>query len=333
MRTRGLRYGTARILAVAAVALLLLAGANPQPALGHTKGPRALRPHESGPRSFHRFDPTWGYLRPHRLVPVVRHSKGVRPSQSGVVVPLRQTFGGARYGVNPTSVESDVNSLDGALEVSHTDIRVAGIGVPFVLDRQYNSRDVGTSGAFGPGWSSILDLAVRFSNNGARAAVYGEDGQQVGFTYKASNNSWRGDPGVRTSLSCGGPATKNVAPATCTVRRFSDGVNWTLSHGKVNNYITAAGHGLTFGYTGGIITSVTIESTAKSPLVIRLTRNAAGRVTTLTTPTRSVSYSYDSSGDLSAVTDPNGNVWRMTYASGHLLTGVAAYPSATATRG
>jgi YD repeat-containing protein len=257
----------------------------------------------------------------------------LRSAASSTQVPLGQTFGGGNYGANPTAVDSEVNSLDGALEIDHTDMRVAGIGVPFVLDRQYNSRDVGTAGAFGPGWSSILDLAVRFSDNGRRAIVYADDGQQVGFTYDPAARGWLRDPGVRASLACSGAATRNVPPATCTVTRFSDGVNWTLSHGRVQDYRTAAGQGLRFGYTAGRISSVTVDSTAARALVVHLTRNRAGRVTKLTTPTRSVSYSYDAAGDLSAVTDANRDVWRMTYAAGHRLTGVTAYPSAKSKTG
>jgi len=101
----------------------------------------------------------------------------------------------------------------------------------------------------------------------------------------------------------------------------------------VEDYRTAAHQGLVFGYTGARISRVTVESTAKKPLVVDLERDAAGLVTKLTTPTRSISYGYDAGGDLIAVTDPNGDVWRMSYASGHQLTGVAAYPSSKAAGG
>ncbi len=320
MSEKSRAFRAARILVVGAAALLVVAAANPEPALGMTTKAQAHVAHGGG-RITAPVVPA--------LKPYVPHAVAT----NGVTVPVGQTFGGSDYGVNPTAVESDVNSLDGALEISHTDVRVAGIGVPFVLDRQYNSRDVGLKGSFGSGWSSILDLAVRFSNLGKRAVVYGEDGQQVGFTYDASNKSWIRDPGVRASLVCSGPATKDVAPATCTVTRFSDGVNWTLLHGKVQNYRTAAGQGLTFGYTGARISTVTVESTASKPLVVRLTRNATGLVTKLTTPTHSVSYSYDAAGDLISVTYPAGNIWRMSYASGHLLKSLIAYGSAKATSG
>ncbi len=300
-RSTGIGRSTIRITVLALAAVMVLLGAKPEPALGMTT--LAARHHitqappgvPSRPPAVQRFVPT-----------VV--------ASSGVTVPEGQTFGGANYGVNPTSVESDVNSMDGALEISHTDIRVAGIGVPFVLDRQYNSRDVANKGAFGFGWSSILDLQLRFSNHGTRAVAYGEDGQQVGFTYRPSTKSWTSDPGVRANLTCTGPATnRNVAPATCAVTRFSDGVNWTLSHGQVQNYRTVGRQGLRFAYTGSRISRVTVESTASKPLTIQLTRNAAGLITKLQTPTRSVLYSYSSAGDLTAVTEPNGNVWRSTF--------------------
>jgi YD repeat-containing protein len=257
------------------------------------------------------------------------------PATATGAVRTGQTFGGSSYGVNPTAVDDSVDSYTGALETSHTDIRVAGIGVPFALTREYNSGDVSFVGAFGPGWSTILDLAVKFSSTGARATVYGADGQQVGFTYQASNNSWVRDPGVRTSLSCSGPATNGKPPSTCTVTRFSDGSHWTLAAGYVQSFVAADGQGLKFAYASSPhrINAVTVDTTASTPLVIHLTRNSSGRVTKLSTPTRSVSYTYDSAGDLSTVTDPAARSWRMTYQSGHLLNKVAAYSSATATSG
>lgn len=253
---------------------------------------------------------------------------------AAAAIPIGQTFGGASLGVNPTAVESSVDSYTGALETSHTDIRVAGIGVPFVLDRQYNSGDVAFTGAFGPGWSSILDLGVRFSSTGARAVVYGADGQQVGFTYQGSSKSWLRDPGVRASLVCSGPATNGKPPTSCTVKSFADGSYWTLTSGYVQGYYAADGQGLKFAYDSSHrINAITVDTTALTPLVVHLTRNSSGRVTKLATPTRSVSYSYSSAGDLATVTDPAGYSWRMTYQSGHLLDKVAVYASSSATSG
>jgi YD repeat-containing protein len=252
---------------------------------------------------------------------------------TAAAVPVGQTYGGSSYGVNPTAVDDSVNSGDGALEISHTDLRVAGIAMPFVLTRQFNSNAVGVTGAFGPGWSSILDLGIVFSSSGSRAVIHGEDGQQAGFTYQTSSKTWLRDPGVRASLTCSGPATNNVAPTSCTVKRFSDGASWTLAKGLVQNFLTAGGQGLKFSYTGSLITKVTVETTRATPLVITITRNASGRVTKIATPTRSVSYTYSSAGDLATVTEPAGDSWRMTYSATHLLQTEIAYASASATSG
>ena len=227
---------------------------------------------------------------------------------TAAAVPVGQTYGGSNYGVNPTAVDDSVNSGDGALEISHTDLRVAGIGMPFVLTRQFNSNAVGVTGAFGPGWSSILDLGITFSSSGSRAVIRGEDGQQAGFTYQASSKTWVRDPGVRASLACSGPATNNVAPASCTVKRFSDGASWTLAKGLVQSFLTAGGQGLKFSYSGTLINKVTVQTTRATPLVITLTRNSSGRVTKVATPTRSVSYTYSSAGDLATVTEPAGRL-------------------------
>jgi RHS repeat-associated protein len=225
----------------------------------------------------------------------------------GVVVnslATAQSFGGALYSRNPTSTTDDVNTLTGALELSYQDLNVAGVGEPLKLTRSYNSLD-SAGGLFGPGWSSIFDAGVSVSSNGQSAVVRGEDGQRLVFTNNG-HGVWVAPAGSRTSLSCVG--------TTCVVKRF-DGVTWQSVGGRIQYYRSATGQGLTFKYSGTTLTQVLVQRST-TPLVVNVTVSA-GRLVTLSTPTRTVSYGY-SSGVLTSYTDPNGHTWIYNYGSGGL---------------
>ena len=222
-------------------------------------------------------------------------------------IPVAQTFGGKMYGANPTEVTDDVNSATGALAFSLTDLKVAGIGEPLVIERSYNSDDT-TGGSFGPGWSSIFDLSVQFAANHSTATVRGEDGQQLVFTWNTFFQSWIAPPGAKASLSC--------VLTTCTVTRF-DGVSWQETNGLVRDYLAPDGQGFQFAYSPGQVT-ITLDTTNHSPLVVNAQLNSAGEVTKITSPTRQVSYGY-SAGLLTSFTDADGNTWTYVYASGRLV--------------
>ena len=70
-----------------------------------------------------------------------------------------------------------------------TDLQVAGGRRGPVLTRTYNSADT-APGAFGPGWSSVLDLAVTIDATGTTATVRGEDGQRLVFTRPKGSSTW-----------------------------------------------------------------------------------------------------------------------------------------------
>jgi RHS repeat-associated protein len=232
------------------------------------------------------------------------------PSPLGVAptgVPLAQTFGGKTYGANPTDVSDDVNTATGALVFSHTDLKVAGIGEPLVVDRTYNSDDT-TGGSFGRGWSSIFDLGVLVSANGSTATVRGEDGQQLVFTWNAGSGTWTPPPGAKATLSC--------FETFCTVTRF-DGVQWTTNNGQVIDYVAPDGQGIKFSYSPGLV-AVTIDTTNRTPVVVDATLNSAGEITKITTPTRHVSYGY-SGGLLTSFTDGDGNTWTYSYDASNRL--------------
>lgn len=220
-----------------------------------------------------------------------------------VALPLAQSFGGATYARNPTSTVDDVNTMSGELELSYTDLTVAGIGEPFVLTRTYNSQDT-TGGSFGPGWTSLLDAGVTIT--GTTATVRGTDGQRVVFTSNG-HGQWIAPAGARESLTC--------STASCIVTLVS-GVTFTSVGGRIQSFVSRDGEGLKFLYAGARLTAVQVERST-TPLTITVSENASGEVTALSTPTRSVYYGYTGT-QLTSYTDADGDTWTYGYVAGGL---------------
>ena len=239
---------------------------------------------------------------------------------SDVAVPLAQTFGGATYGSNPTATINDVNQVTGALAFSSEDLTVAGIGIPFVLTRTYNSAD-STGGVFGPGWSSLFDAGVTIASDGT-ATVRGDDGQQIVFEVaackgsgankgkgkKKGNCGWIAPAGAAVSLSC--------HHATCTVERH-DGVAITSEDGRVSSVLARNGQGLHIDRDRhGAVAGVRL-TTSGAPLVVDVTM-VDGLVTQVATPTRTLTYAY-ADGLLTGYTDATGNTTTYAYADDRLV--------------
>jgi RHS repeat-associated protein len=228
-----------------------------------------------------------------------------------VGVPAAQTYGGRAYADNPTSTEDDVNSATGSLAFTSTDLRVSGVGMPLVFERTYNSADA-TGGMFGRGWTSVLDISVKVVP-GQTMTVRGEDGQQLVWTWNTVTNGWVAPPGAHVQLTCGAK--------TCKLIR-DDGVRWDVNltaNGtrQITDYLAPDLLGLKFAWQANKVV-ITVGG-GTNPTIVNAAISAAGRVTSLTTPTRSVSYAYSAGGLLTGVNDVRGKTWGYYYDGGNRL--------------
>ncbi|MCW3101372.1 MAG: sle, partial [Chthonomonadaceae bacterium] len=239
--------------------------------------------------------------------------------QAPTPLPLEQSFGGRIYGDNPTATTDKVNTATGALAFASTDVSVAGLGEPFVLERSYNSLDT-TGGAFGRGWSSIFDISVKVVP-GQTETVRGEDGQQLVWRFNPTTNSWVAPPGAHAQLTCGAK--------TCKLIR-DDNVRWDVNltangRAQLADYQAPDGQGLKFAWTSQQVT-VTLANNAGT---ITGTLDSLGRVIRIDTPTRHVSYTYSSAGLLTSVTDVLGHTWQYGYDGSGKLTSITDPTGAT----
>ena len=89
-----------------------------------------------------------------------------------------------------------VNTGTGAYTRVEPDLGMASFAVPFTLVRVYSSANTST-GLFGNGWASTLDLKVTGDRRGA--TVRAEDGAQADFA-RQDDGSFKRPAGVRSNL-------------------------------------------------------------------------------------------------------------------------------------
>ena len=150
----------------------------------------------------------------------------------------------------------------GDYTTSATDAQVPTVGPSLSVQRDYNSLDPRTSGAFGAGWSSVLDMKVgpgETDSSGVTATevVTYPDGEQVGFGLNA-NGTYSPPPGRYATLaSVSGGFT--LTDKNDTVYTFTQSLG--SSQYGLTSIADALGHTETFGYnSAGEITTVTSAS-------------------------------------------------------------------------
>jgi RHS repeat-associated protein len=258
----------------------------------------------------------------------------------------------------------------GNFRLSFTDLSIPVTGIPITLTRTYDTLTSGYKDDFGYGWRmEFRDTDLRVSlpkdevydelgirtvgfKEGTKVFITLPGGVREAFTFKPVvdplsrflakaaagagidadpnlyNAAFVSDKGVTSTLSIPGAEFR-----TSWVIRTEDGTFVTLGGQKYNpadlggvyklttkdgtEYLIDANtgdlrtvtdpNGNTLTYTDSDITS----STGKK---VTFTRDTAGRITTVTDPNgKQVKYVYDAQGDLVSVTDQVGNVTRMVY--------------------
>ncbi|HEY3140065.1 MAG TPA: DNRLRE domain-containing protein, partial [Acidimicrobiales bacterium] len=123
----------------------------------------------------------------------------VQPLQQVALTPtVPQPVLERHFGTDPYApLHGGVNPSVGNYVASFTDVQVASAGLPAELTRTYNSMD-NRVGAFGPGWSTFLDLSATLEPTG-RLLVSFPDGRKERYARNA-DNTWVGGPGNQSIL-------------------------------------------------------------------------------------------------------------------------------------
>ena len=207
-----------------------------------------------------------------------------------------------QFGYRPaTATGGDpVNTATGNFLAQHTDVQVPGVaGFDLVLQRVYNSQD-SREGAFGLGWSSLLDTSVTGAPDGSVDVRY-PDGHGAAFTPGGAGYTPL-DPGVFDTLTQAGAGFTLTTPDQITYTFDAKGYLVTLSE-RHGNTITVVRDG------AGHATSITDSAGRTFTLSV-----TGDQVTAISDPAgRTWSYTYDGT-NLAGFTDANGGTWRYTSA-------------------
>jgi RHS repeat-associated protein len=273
-------------------------------------------------------DLTWGQT----YYWTVQDYDGVDTSTSGTTnyfsTPVPQPLVTSGLSQNENGPGYDAGS--GNYTTSSTDAQVPTVGPALEITRDYNSQDPRLTGAFGAGWSSVLDMKVAPGQNNATGTTATEvvtypDGEEVAFG-KTSSGAYVAPPGRYATLAAvsGGftLTDKNDTVYTFTQSLPSGGYG-------ITSIADALGHTETFTWTPSAPYEIT-QITSASGRTLGLTWVPAASsgppfyphvsqvVTQDVTPgdnTSALTWQYNYSGDeLSSVCPPADSTHCTTYA-------------------
>ncbi|HEY0199869.1 MAG TPA: DUF6531 domain-containing protein [Rhodanobacter sp.] len=179
--------------------------------------------------------------------------------------------------------------------------------------RYYNSHAAVASSHIGAHWRHSFDRRLEYLSGGGTtviATVFRPDGLQVAFTL--SNGQWTTDPDVADRLT-----TQTDSNGVITGWSYFDASTRYQEAYDANGYL------LSITDTRGEVTALAY-STASTPTSVA---PSAGLLLTVTDPHgRSLSFTYNTQGNIATVTQPDGGMLSYSYdaTTGNLLT--VTYP-------
>jgi RHS repeat-associated protein len=194
----------------------------------------------------------------------------------------------------------------------HTDLTFFDYNpsLPFVFERSYNSLDT-RSGPLGKGWTHNYNITVHPISTGVVGVQWGDGHSE---TYTLTGGRYVPSPGATNTLT-GAPATGNCTLTTktgvqylfsaglLTAIRDPNGRALTVVRGANNSFYQILYDPGPSGNSGQQQLSFYYDSTTSR--ITQITDGAG----------RTVSYGYNSGGDLISYTDPAGNVTEYAYTS------------------
>ncbi len=205
--------------------------------------------------------------------------------------------------------DGPVNMANGNLVFGERDIALPGFGVDLTVDRTYNSRST-SSGVFGYGWNSPLDMSLTVAEQGSTKLI---DGNGTAHYFKKNTDgSYISPPGLYLKLSEGENTGEYIITTT-------DKTEYKFLNNKLEEIKDVGGNTLTFSNTGS---QITIKDKKQNTITLSYVN---GRVETATDPANRIwQYNYDGNGNLIKVITPDSKIIEYRYDSDHNLIAVVS---------
>lgn len=198
------------------------------------------------------------------------------------------------------SVDAGVNLYSGELSFKLEDVSTGSVAFPLTISHYFDKKNWSTSTPYGKGWSTSLDQRIEMLSGGNLDHAY-FDGNGKKHIFVIDDNDESTDlSGLNLTMSHSGGTT--ITDRNGNVLHFN-------SSGLLHKISDANGNYVTITRTLGVISEVTDNFGRKITMTysnnkLESMTDPAGRIT---------SYSYNTSGTLSAVTYPDGSVTEITY--------------------
>lgn len=234
----------------------------------------------------------------------------------------------------PQGSIAGIDTATGAFRpVSFTDLSLTGAGPQLTLTRYYNSNNF-LQLPLGPGWSLSLTSYIAEDVAGNVMIKWG-DGTESYFINDGSDNfsAVAGNFDTLTRVNDGVNDGYNLVTKDQTTYSFRKlTINMPAGSPIVpSNYLMSVvdkyGNKLSFAYTAdsGLLYRVDkMVNGATTVQSLSLAYNTDMRLTTVTDTSinRSITFGYDSNGNLATSTDARGSVTNYAYNTDHMLTGI-----------
>jgi hypothetical protein len=205
------------------------------------------------------------------------------PDPSYLATPVPQPL--VTSGLSQNESGPGFNASSGNYTTSATDLKVPVAGPALSIERDYNSADPRVAGAFGAGWSSVLDMTVgpgqvNSAGTTATEVVTYPDGQQVAFGLNANGTYTppQGRFSTFTPVTGGGFTLTDKNDTKYTFTQSLGGGTWGIT-----SLTDALGHALNFSYSGTPSEVTTITSAATGRHIHLIWTSRLARRTTMST--------------------------------------------------
>jgi len=212
------------------------------------------------------------------------------------------------YDSNSGYAGEPVNTSLGNYTYAHTDLLIAGRGLPLTFSRAYNSQD-SYNGPFGYGWTHSYNIFLYAPDENTLTVKYG-DGHEEPYSDNGDGTFSPRNGGIYSALIENPDTTYTLTDKTQRHYHFNN-------DGKLTSITDKNGNTVTLTYTVENLT----EISGPDGRTLTLTYDGSNRVTQLTGPLgRTISYAYNVDGDLISCTDALGGTWLYEYDTDHRIT-------------
>src|SRR5581483_4611858 len=226
---------------------------------------------------------------------------GPPPPPPGIGVPSQSNL--------QAQASEPVSTGTGDYFYQHTDLLIAGRGLPLIFQRSYNTLD-NYAGVLGANWSHNYNVILTADGNGTVHIRWG-DGH--GETFTPSGTSYVPQAGVFSVLA------KNADGTFTLIQKNQSRYNFS-SIGKLTTIQDKNGNTVSLSYDGSGNLSQVADAVGRK---LAFTYDGTNRVTQVADPVgRTVSFQYDGSNNLTQVIDPAGRNTSFAYDSNHRVSSI-----------